>query len=815
MRDLKLTTKGKAENVEAKPLGVVDLPESGDDEEHALKFEFRSKKLASSTTSTLVSSTSTDSSAQLDSKENDAFDAPELEADSPFDGKRGQGGASTAPLKESTTNTVDDVVGSAKGRGRKKGRSPQDENRRGHSDRSSFERNSSHIQSSSHDSATSTSSKSTNALQPELGETYVGSYIETFTMKQAKQQLNARLGIIQDEVTNAFVKSQLTSLMQQGDREDENQTSVGDFAQIKGVPSHDVALTLDINVMTESKGAKDRESVNLTRLVALDGSEKPILLKCGDYNPAISSVWKRADELDHTLVAEKDPESTNGLSMASPSDLNRKSHPSEGTVKKPDASSSGETMSTHPAAPLQPHRKRPGRPPKGTSAPKDPTEAPVAPGVMIHGAKRAFPPDSSAAQQRTIVAREPKRKKSECSLCRTCPCQQPAEPTAIPTICFTQSDASIEKALMRRLQKLEQSSDRYEEQAETVRRKLKKHRREMWKKLDAGEDNPLKHPGEYRFLPDSEEMDGNSSALPVSNRPDLAAVDKARRTMFSFASTYQPTLTQMFGCTSKPKLTRGYRDGGNFGLHPGEEETHEKSTEEQCSLEGDDSDYHSENPFPPSDVHRVEIRNGFDTTVESSRIWGPYSSSGGCKPLWDRMFDDPTEMEDLHLEQLETMLDELDSPDSTQTENSPVRLSMLTQRGRHLADEMLVRINSEPDRLAQLDSICPNWQENVLFALHQDDANDVQEAIDGVADAQFKLRRLKEAMLKKIEAQEETLSVFHEALTQSLTRLDVGSSTHLPVSTNSEHSCKQGVYLASASPTVNTTHGHECTQGGR
>jgi hypothetical protein len=308
-------------------------------------------------------------------------------------------------------------------------------------------------------------------------------------------------------------------------------------------------------------------------------------------------------------------------------------------------------------------------------------------------------------------------------------------------------------------------------------------------------------------------MDGDGSAMPSSKRPDSAAVDRAKRTMFSFASSYQPTLTQMFGCPSSTRQTYKYGDDEKFGLEPVAEEPHDQSTDEAITseVEDDGSSSHYEDLNLQSDVQRVEIRNGFDTTDQSTRIWGPYSSAGGYKSLWDRLFDDPTELEDLNLEQLEKMLDQFDPLDSTQKESSPVRLSMLTQRGRLLADEMIVRISSEPDRLAHLDSTCPKWQENVLFALHQDSVSDVQEAIDGVTHAQFKLRRLKEAMVKAIEAQEEVLAVFHEALTQSLTRFDEGGSTHNPmtVNTDSESSSSRCTRSASESPNSQDQHARE------
>ena len=80
------------------------------------------------------------------------------------------------------------------------------------------------------------------------------------------------------------------------------------------------------------------------------------------------------------------------------------------------------------------------------------------------------------------------RKAQVCALCKTCPCQRTHDTNKADNIAtleittFSRSDGAIEKTLIRRLQKLEKSTESSEEQTEIVRRRLKKHRRDVWKR---------------------------------------------------------------------------------------------------------------------------------------------------------------------------------------------------------------------------------------------------------------------------------------------------------------------------------------------
>jgi hypothetical protein len=69
---------------------------------------------------------------------------------------------------------------------------------------------------------------------------------------------------------------------------------------------------------------------------------------------------------------------------------------------------------------------------------------------------------------------------------------------------FARSDAAIEKALIRRLQKTEKSSENLQDQTDMVSRKLKKHRRDVQRKKMK---TAPQHETRAYFLPEEEEFE--------------------------------------------------------------------------------------------------------------------------------------------------------------------------------------------------------------------------------------------------------------------------------------------------------------------
>ena len=169
-----------------------------------------------------------------------------------------------------------------------------------------------------------------------------------------------------------------------------------------------------------------------------------------------------------------------------------------------------------PAISKEPQPEKPTKSKKATtSKPKrQRKKKPKASEIVEKSAEEPKPTECTKvvpAKKPTQTRKRP-RKAAACALCKTCPCQRANTSNDCENIAtldvkdFSRSDNAVERTLLRRLQKLEQSTESMEEQTETVRRRLKKHRRDVAKRrerLEGSTDNGNKTGHSY-FLPDAE-----------------------------------------------------------------------------------------------------------------------------------------------------------------------------------------------------------------------------------------------------------------------------------------------------------------------
>ncbi len=78
-------------------------------------------------------------------------------------------------------------------------------------------------------------------------------------------------------------------------------------------------------------------------------------------------------------------------------------------------------------------------------------------------------------------------------------------------------------------------------------------------------------------------------------------------------------------------------------------------------------------------------------------------------------------------------------------------------------------------KLAMLEETCPNWKENVCFALHQKDPKDVREALRNVQERREQILHIQ----RTLEKQHAVLEVYELALTESLGRLKDDDAVNL------------------------------------
>lgn len=429
--------------------------------------------------------------------------------------------------------------------------------------------------------------------------------------------------------------------------------------------------------------------------------------------------------------------------------------------------------------------------------------------TAISPANNASDIPPATAPRKAAPTRARKRARGSCSLCANCPCSNDtAECNAFDAMGTAQSDAAQEKDLMKRLLKLEKTAEAREEQADAVRRKLKKHRRDMWRKHEAAmQVDNTGWQEQSRFLPDVKELNKRLDSRGAKAQVSAAAVKTVQSKMFSFAQSFQPTLTQMF---SEGKQTETTEDVNLDTFESANLETIEEEpdgeqvvdldaetasnlsivmdNEDASMLASDEEDEEDDEGSEgvEVDVHRIEWKGGVETSGQSSPVvFGPSIwrslMTGGVECTWDRLFDEDLDDESTGIDHLLGMLDDPKNVESvskspTVQAASPVQMEMLSQRGQLLAEEILGRIESDNEKVEILEAACPSWKENIIFALLQQESEDVHEALERVKRSKAKLLRVKQEIMESAQRQEAVLNVFEDALRTSLSRVQGLSS---------------------------------------
>ena len=155
---------------------------------------------------------------------------------------------------------------------------------------------------------------------------------------------------------------------------------------------------------------------------------------------------------------------------------------------------------------------------------------------------------------------------------------------------------------------------------------------------------------------------------------------------------------------------------------------------------------------------------------------------------WDALFSDPVASDDGAMTQLVDLFEtETSGGDATCAETSTNELTssqlsvdetpILSQRGESLAVMIEDKIISDPIKMQLVEAMCPNWRENIRYALAQRGEDEVREALERVQHSLKKLETMKEKIPALWKRQEVVLQLFEMSLSESLTRLatNVGS----------------------------------------
>ena len=392
--------------------------------------------------------------------------------------------------------------------------------------------------------------------------------------------------------------------------------------------------------------------------------------------------------------------------------------------------------------------------------------------------------------------RRSRKRKGNCQLCINCPCSSSSATTS--TINFPQSDSAIERALIKRVQKIEKAAEQYENQADAARRTLKKHRREMWKKRDADEAVDQSASRKSRFLPDVDELDLANQYVGTGIRLTDRATGHAQDKVFGVVPKTQPTLTQMFGRDEGPDECDTLADptGRRSTIAEKDEEVdslHSSSgvnpdfgdTEQGAGLKSGESN-EADIEWAEQDVvphSRFEWNGGPEKITscqsesENDGIWQSMLT-GSYGSLWESVVRDPIDYaDDAGMDDLLGLFSDSGSSKSLDisSQSSTTELAMLSQRGQRVAEGILEQVSSDSAKLAALEHECPNWKENVLYAMRRRDFGSSNEALKSVQEAKVKLLRGKTSMLEAFDRKAIVLRHFEDILQQSLARSPASS----------------------------------------
>jgi hypothetical protein len=230
-----------------------------------------------------------------------------------------------------------------------------------------------------------------------------------------------------------------------------------------------------------------------------------------------------------------------------------------------------------------------------------------------------------------------------------------------------------------------------------------------------------------------------------------------------------------------------------------------------CDETSDEEEILEYVPEPEHDdqICRIEWRKGSKSGLQggsiaqSSSLWGALrtipeeeedddcsvpaillsqAKTSSFKCHWDRLFSDAEEVDEEGIDHLFGLFESSTVP-STQinsekeniaeesTPESVISLSMLSQGGQTMANEIQSKIYEDKKSLSALQLACPNWKENVSFAFFQKDKNNVLDALENVRKSRERMLETKRKILEAWERQHMALDVFEGALGASLDRL--------------------------------------------
>jgi len=532
-------------------------------------------------------------------------------------------------------------------------------------------------------------------------------------------------------------------------------------------------------------------------------TKQTAVTKSDDVAAAISDYNEADDQtVDHSCVSAtvSHPEPTKALPKATTRKRGRPSANQSGTNSNDMAEDT-----KHPAL-------------NDMSGPKL-----VATSCMIHREQPQIPPPQAPSACTTkeeshvkvVSASIPKpppqrrARKGTCALCATCPCNtqvDKGDDTCAPV--FARSDSAVEKALIRRVQKMEKTCELHESRMEMVKRKLLQHRREMWKKKESKHSTSHQKAKRQVFLPDADdEVAQNSSHCgPLLSKE---TVQRAVTRLFPEAPCVQGTLSQWLGFPRKESSSekKPSEEGVLLETIMEEEDDMSESGGNAMPMNEEEEEYieYSTGTEDFDQVYRQQWdqRNLLITVSSRFSLWKGVSNSRptlqndvlglrfgatqnelpdsdkdvnySCP--WDDLFRTDT-FEGSGIDQLVGLFGKDDSVEGEGDKESPsprvdeVHLSDLSQSGHIEAVQIIESLEREARKVEMLRASCPNWKENIAFSMKQKDEDAVTSALEHVRKKRRQMAEFKRRIMDAWEQQDVALDVFENSLSTRLTSLN-------------------------------------------
>ena len=117
---------------------------------------------------------------------------------------------------------------------------------------------------------------------------------------------------------------------------------------------------------------------------------------------------------------------------------------------------------------------------------------------------------------------------------------------------------------------------------------------------------------------------------------------------------------------------------------------------------------------------------------------------------------------------------QINSTCTTINEIDRVSFSQLSPKNKEAYKSIKKRILQDVEKTKIIQSECPNWDENILFALHQQCPTDTQHALDNVKKKRCRIQKLIDVWIV-LQHKDSVLELFELVLLQSLSNFDQGA----------------------------------------